>query len=168
MTDDAIISDIISREGRTYTDFPGDKGGPTKFGITLKTLADWRHHACEPVDVQNMDEAEARAIYADRYIHAPGFHQILDDRLRALVVDCGVNSGTATACCWLQKVLGVYPDGVFGPATLGALSSRDVHIVYTGVCAQRLRFLGRVITDSPTNAQFAAGWLNRVAAFLEG
>ena len=59
MTDDAIISDIISREGRTYTDFPGDKGGPTKLGITLKTLADWRHHACEPVDVQNMDEAEA-------------------------------------------------------------------------------------------------------------
>ena len=34
----SLINEIINREGRKFTNLPADKGGPTKFGITQKTL----------------------------------------------------------------------------------------------------------------------------------
>ena len=43
MTTKEIIDGIIKREGG-YVDHPADRGGPTKFGITLATLEAWRGH----------------------------------------------------------------------------------------------------------------------------
>nr|WP_222532573.1 glycosyl hydrolase 108 family protein [Azospirillum sp. 412522] len=40
---EAIIDTILRREGwPRYTDRPSDRGGPTKGGITLATLTNWR------------------------------------------------------------------------------------------------------------------------------
>lgn len=33
---------------------------------------------------------------------------------------------------------------------------------------QRLRHLGRLITNDPKQSAFAAGWMNRMAEFVEG
>jgi lysozyme family protein len=82
-------------------------------------------------------------------------------------VDFGVNSGPHTAVAWLQKSLGVTPDGVIGLKTLGALDTADVSRVYLKLCAGRMRFLGRLITNNPSQAVFAAGWMDRVASFVE-
>ena len=38
---DRIIDGLIVAEGG-YVDHPADRGGPTKYGITRKTLAAWR------------------------------------------------------------------------------------------------------------------------------
>lgn len=166
VTDQQIIDAILAREGG-YVDHPSDRGGPTNYGITIGALAEWRKDPVNLVDVRSLTEAEARRIYLERYISAPGFDHIKDDRLRALVVDFGVNSGPHTATAWLQKSLGVTPDGVIGLKTLGALDSCDASRVYLKLCAARMRFLGRLITDSPSQAVFAAGWMDRVASFVE-
>ena len=167
MTDKEIIDDILVREGSAYTNVPGDRGGPTKFGITQATLAAWRKTAVLPTDVQLLTEDEARAIYQHRYIIDPGFSHIADDALRVAVIDAGVNSGPGTATFWLQKALGVSGDGVLGVKTLGALDHSDPYRVLVRFVAQRVKYLGRLVTDSPAQAKRAAGWLSRAVSFIE-
>ena len=165
MTIGTIISDILVREGG-YVDRSEDKGGPTKFGITLATLAEWRGKPCTAQDVRELQVAEAEAIYRDRYIVRPGFVG-LPDPLRGLVVDCGVNHGTDRATRWLQKAAGVAQDGQIGPDSEKAIASCDPAALYRKVLAARVRFYGRIITDNATQAVFAAGWANRAASFID-
>ena len=42
MTVTEIIDDVLEAEGSKYTNDPADPGGPTRWGITLKTLRRWR------------------------------------------------------------------------------------------------------------------------------
>lgn len=58
---DKMIDDIIRREGE-YVDHPNDRGGPTKYGITQKTLSQYLGYAAVKSDVQNLDIEVARAI----------------------------------------------------------------------------------------------------------
>jgi lysozyme family protein len=168
MTDDGIIDDLIRREGG-FVDRPADRGGPTKFGITAETLGEARGlgRSATAEEVKALTESEARAIYRRLYIDKPGFTAIVDAPLRALLVDCAVHSGPARAVEWLQRALGVVADGRIGPITIGALASSDRDLIRRRILAERLRFLGRLITKDSGQAAFAQGWLARVADFVE-
>ena len=166
MTPDDIIDDIIRREGG-FVDHPADKGGPTKYGITQDTLAGWRGRAVTADDVRGLSKNEAREIYRNIYIVKPGFDRIRSKRLMALVVDCAVNHGPATAARWLQDAARVPVDGYVGPVTIKAVNGAPVGELYRYVLAERCRHYGRIITRDQTQAVFAAGWANRVAEFIE-
>ena len=58
--------------------------------------------------------------------------------------------------------------GVIGPKTRAALAAADQGVLYGKVLGQRLRHLGRLITNDPKQSAFAAGWMNRMAEFVEG
>lgn len=167
LTDAKIIDALIEREGG-FVDHPADRGGPTKFGITQRTLSRWRGRAASIAEVRELTEADAREIYRADYVRRPGFADIQDAALRGLLVDYGVHSGPRTAAMSLQMALGVAVDGAIGPQTLGALRGQRGAVVYRRVLAERFRRLGRIITDDHDQAAFAAGWMNRVAEFLEG
>ena len=164
----AHIDTILKHEGSAFTNHPRDRGGPTKYGITQKTLAAWRSRAVSVRDVRTLTEQEARDIYENLYISRPGFDRIHDARVQGLVIDCGVHVGTATATRWLQKAAGVKVDGCVGPVTLRAVNSGKPEALYKKVLAARLRHYGRIITDNPSQSAFAAGWLNRAATFVIG
>lgn len=168
MTDDGIIDDLIRREGG-FVDHPADRGGPTKFGIAAETLGEARglDRAATTDEVKALTEGEARAIYRWLYIEKPGFTGIVDEPLRALLVDCAVHSSPARSVEWLQRALGVAADGRIGPITIAALDSSDRDRIRRRILAERIRFLGRLITRDPGQAAFARGWLARIADFVE-
>lgn len=186
MTTEDIVTALLLREGREYTNDPIDHGGPTKFGITLRDLRAWRSRiaadegeACHirlattEADVEALEEAEAREIYRRRYILDPGFDQIPDDWLRAFVVDTGVLQGQKTAVKLVQRALGVTMDGILGPVTLAALAAADPALIRSIMIRNRIQHLvACALADVPpdtvstTNLKFLRGWLNRVAAFL--
>jgi Putative secretion activating protein len=174
-----VLDEVIRREGG-YVNHPADKGGPTKFGITLETLTKWRRPRPVTVDdVYRLSEAEARQIYRQKYITAPGYGGIVDPQLAGLVVDCAVLYGEDDASPWLQQAardLGatLVVDGKVGPKTLAAVNALDPDKLIRRICAYRLRKMGRVITDDAKRrariedqALFAAGWSNRLAEFVE-
>ena len=165
MTDDDIIDEILANEGSEYTDDPGDRGGPTKFGITLATLSEVRgqsqSQSCTADDVKALTESEARAIYRARYIEQPGFGKITDDHLRAFLADWGVNSGPATAIKALQRCIGAEADGILGPLTIFRANNYSPSTVLAHLIDARADFYRAVVAHHPEDARFLAGWLNR-------
>ena len=162
-----ILDDIIRREGG-FVDHPADRGGPTKYGITQRTLSEWLKREATREDVESLTEPAARSIYFDLYLREPRFNQIEDERLRALVVDSGVNHGVRRAAKWLQRAAGVADDGIVGPRTLAAVNGSDSAALYRKVLAQRAIFYGKIITNDPSQAVFAHGWMRRLAEFIDG
>src|SRR5690606_12109578 len=134
MTIDSIIDHIIQVEGHAYTNNPADRGGPTKYGITQRTLSRVLGHPATAEDVQRLSEADARGIYRKLYVTDPGFDQVaaLAPEIGFALVDSGVNCGQGRAAEWLQRALNALNregkdyadrkvDGDIGPATLAAL-----------------------------------------------
>jgi lysozyme family protein len=158
---DDIITGIIQREGGFVND-PADAGGPTNWGITQSTLAHYRMRPVTVEEVEHLSITEARAIYRERYIVGPGFDQIKDERLLELVVDSAVQHGVVGAVRLLQAALGVAVDGVFGDATRAALAGATPGQLWIKLAAERVAYYGRIITDKPVNAKFAAGWMARM------
>jgi lysozyme family protein len=169
LTVDQILDEVLEREG-AYVNHPADRGGPTKFGVTLATLEGWRHADLSARDVEELTEQEARQILRQRYVVGPGLNQIRDERVRALVVDMAVNHGVRGAALIIQRALRLPGDGVIGPMTINALNGDGIAAgdVFAKVLAGRIRAYGRIISRDASQAVFAAGWLNRVAGFLDG
>jgi lysozyme family protein len=164
MTAEDVITEVLRREGG-YVNHPSDRGGPTNYGITLKTLAAWRGQPVTAEDVLALTEAEARDIYRREYVERPGLDQIADPLLRGLLVDYAVHSGPRRAIEELQRVAGVTVDGKLGPQTLSAVAVKGAESLRRGVLRARGRFLARLLSD-PSQRVFAAGWVNRLMEFV--
>lgn len=145
-----------------YSDDPVDPGGETNYGISRAAYPD--------VDIANLTEADAIAIYHRDYWLAPRIDQ-LPDSIAGKVFDMAVNMGPATAIrLWQQTLndLGVQPllveDGRIGPATVAASGQAlpgDVLAKY------RLALVGHymaIIRRNPTMAKYQRGWLRRANA----
>jgi len=176
-TAQTIIDDLIRREGSEFSNHPADKGGPTKYGITQRTLQRHREAPVSIDDVRNLTETEARMIYWKDYVDGPGFALIQDPALVGLLVDSSVQHGADDAIAWLQRALKVKVDGKLGPVTATAANSRPLRTVYAEVLAQRCSYYGRLVSDDPKRVQAAiagfrlqaenaAGWNNRLAEFI--
>lgn len=162
MTDDDIIDGIIKREGSNYTNDPTDKGGPTKFGITIQTLGDYHHDdAVTAEEVMALTETEARAIYQSMYVERPGFTQIKSDNLRAFLVDWGVNSGPRTAIKALQSRLGIQADGILGALTAYKTNAAAQPGLYDALVNDRADFYAAIVDHDPSQQRFLNGWLAR-------
>ena len=176
---DEIITDVLKAEGwDKYTNDPADRGGPTKWGITLKAWAEYRGRDVSEQEVQDITEAQARDFYEKLYIIGPKFHQ-LPEKLIPLVVDGGVNSGVRAASKWVQRAVGAKQDGWIGPQTLVAVQDQNQLTTFLRIVAYRTKLYGRLVAgDSQLKAaqkagfnlqaKFAGGWNNRIMGFVLG
>jgi len=140
MTADDIIANIIREEGIVYTDDPEDKGGPTKFGITLETLQQWRPGSTIS-DLQNLTIVQAHDCYSHLYV-AP--FTGLQEPLLGLVVDCAVQHGVGRTHIWLGQC------------------GDD----YAKLLAKRIQFYGKIVVQDSTQLKFLDGWLVRATSFI--
>lgn len=147
-----------------YVNVASDRGGPTKYGITHRTLAAHRGKASVTADqVRAMSIEEATDIYRRSYWGQSG-GDVLPPGLDYAAFDFGVNSGPARAVKALQEVLGVRVDGHIGEETLKAARGYPggVATLIRDYCAARMRFLRSLTnpkTGFPVNGR---GWTIRV------
>ena len=162
MTDDEILDRVIEHEGG-YVNDPKDLGGATNMGITAATLGNYRKlgRPCTPAEVKAMTRDEAVAIYKQQYITGPRFDAIPDGNLKMIVVDTAVLFGPKRATEFLQKALGVNPDGDLGNITRTALAKANPKKVGNGVIAERIAYHKARVAKNPSQQRFLKGWLNR-------
>lgn len=145
MTDDAIITGILDREGGFVND-ARDPGGATNWGITRNTLREWRGVPVTVDDVRQLTEAEAREIYRARYLRP---FDGIDPQWKAQVVDIAVNSGVTTA-----------------RALFAMAQQQTARSVGNQLAIERLKHYARICKNKPTSCVFLPGWINRATSFL--
>lgn len=168
MNTEEIIEAIIAREGEAYTHDVAGGDPPTKWGVTDATLGEARglNRKATEDEVKALSGAEARDIYRHLYIEKPGYLNVLDDNLRALLVDSAVQHGPETATGFLQRALGIKDDGSLGGLTLAALEKAQPQWVYREVWNERARYYANILKHRPEKRKYAGGWMNRLAEFV--
>lgn len=147
-----------------YSNVATDSGGPTKYGVTHRTLAAHRgvpSVTAAQVKALTLDEAED--IYRKGYWTQSG-GDLLPAGLDYAAFDFGVNSGPARAVKTLQRVVGVAEDGNAGPQTLAAVEAYPGGLakLIRDYCDARMAFLRSLKnakTGFPVNGR---GWTIRV------
>lgn len=147
-----------------YSNVKTDSGGPTKFGVTHKTLA--AHRGVKFVtaeQVKAMTIEEATDIYVKGYWSQSG-GDLLPAGLDYAAFDFGVNSGPARAVKVLQRLVGAVEDGNIGPGTLDAVNhypggKRALIVDYCDARMKFLKSLTNAKTGFPVNGR---GWTIRV------
>lgn len=167
MSIEKYIADIIKREGG-FVNHQNDSGGATNYGITQATLMEWRGREVTIDEIKNLSVNEAYKIYKEKYYTKLNISNFTDIKLQGIILDTAVNSGKLRAIMILQRILGVEADGIVGAITTQMTNTfPDRGLLRRRYLAERYRFLGNLITSKPSQAVFAAGWMNRVSDLLE-
>lgn len=168
---ESMLAGIVAREGG-YVNNPSDHGGPTNFGITQATLSTWLGRPATIADVQGLDVATAKAIYAKNYYSGPHIDQ-LPVLIQPVMLDAAVNSGPGQSVKWLQQVLnanGYGPlgvDGGIGPATIAAAGKAAAAMgaaLNRALIEARRTFLQNLAAANPSQQVFEKGWMARCDA----
>ncbi|MBX5206678.1 glycoside hydrolase family 108 protein [Rhizobium sp. NZLR11] len=154
------LARVLTHEGG-YVNDPRDPGGATNRGITQRVYDAYRDRlGLQRVPVRNISSSEVEGIYRSNYWDLAKC-DMLPAGVSYVVFDGAVNSGVAQSVKWLQRALGVTPDGVIGNATLAAVQNYgNLDRLVDAICDRRLAFLKALKTWKA----FGKGWASRVAA----
>jgi lysozyme family protein len=174
---DAALKGWLEREGAVYTDRADDRGGPTKFGLTLRLLRDHLKDQMIPASrLQAMEWAEAREIIWRVFAVESGFAEIQNPVLFEVVWDAAGNHGAGRAIQWLQAALGVKVDGIFGSQTRAALPYLNATKLALFFQCARERFYSLIASRNkedndhdgiPDALENLPGWINRSVGITE-
>jgi lysozyme family protein len=148
-----VLYTIGLEGGDTLTDHPSDYGGVTKFGISQKYHPD--------VDVANLTQTQAVAIYIDEYWNPLRCSEILCKRVRWKVFDTAVMFGVRKTTTMLQDIAGVDQDGKMGPNTLAKLNAMSEDTLLAQIAFAQIRSRARAVVQDSSQTVFLMGWLNR-------
>ncbi len=140
---------LFAEGGDKYTNDPDDSGGETKYGISKRSFPN--------LDIKNLTEAQAIAIYKKIYCDPCKIDLINDEFLALHVFDFAVTSGVHKSITTLQKVVGVEDDGIVGKDTLKAVNTGNHVEAFKNA---RIAFYTQIGVGK--NAKYKKGWINRV------
>lgn len=129
-TFEEAVAKVLKHEGG-YVNDPDDPGGETKYGISKRAYPN--------VDIKNLTEAQAKAIYKRDYWDAIGADQ-LPANVRYAAFDTAVNMGVGKAKQFIKESGGDFEKFI----------------------ALRRAHYARIIERNPRLAKFQRGWENRV------
>jgi lysozyme family protein len=140
-------------------DDPIDPGGRTNQGVIQREFSAWLKKNGKPNrDVFTMTDAERDAIYWQNYGQKIRFDE-LPPGIDVVVADGAINSGPGQSIKWVQRALGLNPDGVLGDVTMQAIYNyNDDDALVANILARRMAFLQGL----KTFYHFGNGWTSRV------
>lgn len=171
-TIDGMVADILRREGG-FVHHAADRGGPTNFGITQRTLSAYLGRAATVEEVRSLSAELAAEIYRRDYFVAPRLDG-LPERIQPFVFDSAVNHGPRRAVRFVQQVCGsagfgpVAVDGICGPQTRRIATEAERAMgdwLLAALVEERRNFYRQIVASDPSQRVFLDGWMNRIAEF---
>jgi lysozyme family protein len=162
---EAVDRSVRQFEGG-ISNHPDDRGGLTRFGLTLREYLRLRPGNGE-AQFRALTRDEVIDILTEEWALKPGYWRIADQWLMWAVIDFAIHSGPVVATKALQRALGIPADGVFGRQTELAVSSTDPERLFRRLMANRVRHFAQIIRRNPSQLSFAGGWFERAALILE-
>lgn len=169
-----IITNIIKTEGG-YVNHPNDRGGPTKYGITLKTYKEYtKNYFATEEDIKNLNKEKAYEIYEQMYLIDTKIINLTNGILREIALDMAVNFGPSTAIKIIQETINrigedsLVEDGILGPNTEKIVNKT---FEYMGryfinlICDVREEKYRNIVKRNPSQQVFLKGWINRTDLF---
>lgn len=177
MTIKQIIAAIIAQEGG-YVNNPNDRGGPTKYGITIASYKEYignRGNGCPPTaaQIKAVTKDLAEKIYFTLYYVRPNIIS-LPPLIQPIMLDMAVNHGRRGAVKILQKTLNANgynagtADGLIGINTINAATKAVTELgqnFINDLVDWRLNYYRQIIKNDPTQAEFKNGWFARAESF---
>jgi lysozyme family protein len=163
---DEIFNHILKVEGG-YVFHPDDRGGPTNYGITIKTYSEY---LCRPVEKEEMKELTpeiAKDIYKRLYWDKLNLDELHYDTMALVIFDQAVNRGVRAAAKQAQLVLSKFKkvlllDGIFGPETIRLLNEVPFYEFNREFLQESELFYIKFALGNPDQMKFLVGWVNRV------
>ncbi len=145
---------------------PGNAGGNvTNLGVTQPPYDEYRRLKGKPLQsTARINKDEALELYKLLYWSRAGCHE-MPDRLAIAHFDWAVNHGVGGAVGDLQRCVGTFADGGYGPLTSAAikayLEAHGEDALLTAYLSRRENFYAR----GPV--RYRQGWMNRLGALRE-
>lgn len=163
MTFDDVALPFIWRpenDGQPFHDDPRDAGGATSWGVTFSTWAAWRRLHAQPAwyaTFQTLPRGAFAALYRALFWQAVRGDEV-HPAVAVSLFDAAVGSAPLHAIEFLQTVLGVTVDGIFGNTeTMPAVRHADPADLVRDLWKQRDAFY----SELPTFRIYGNGWERR-------
>ncbi len=151
--DPAVAKTLIREGGARFTDNPDDHGGATKYGISQRAYPN--------VDIRNLTEDQAKAIYKRDYWDRVAGDTVKSQSVAENLFDTAVNMGVTTATKLVQMTLEVDVDGKFGPGTVKAVNAVDEQEFLAEFTLAKVARYAAICNKDRTQSKFLLGWINR-------
>lgn len=137
---EAALPIVLRWEGGLSRD-PHDRGGTTKWGVSLRAILslalDFNNDGkVNEKDILDMSREQMQRFYRQHYWDLCSCDE-LPCAVALVVFDCAVNQGPSRAKRFLQKALGVRVDGIIGPKTISAAWEKYPGDTVRDFCARR-------------------------------
>lgn len=168
------VNHVLDVEGGFVND-PVDRGGATKFGITLSTYKTLVDPNATVETIKKLTREDAIDFYY-RYFWNPheaavrGYnYSQLPQGVGEIAFDFAINMGHRRSHILLQKALRflghkITLDGILGQETVDAASRAPQNELIKRVGAEAVVFYTRIIINDSSQQKFARGWAYRATS----
>lgn len=152
------------------TDDLDDKGGLTKYGVTLQEWIDNGYDKnkdghIDGIDLRAITPDDAAVIAKKYYWDIVKGDQINNQSIAEFIADWAYNSGTKNVVIKLQHLFSLTPDGIVGSKTLEYLNTKPQEELFNQLKIRRESFYRAIVRANASQTKFLKGWLIRNNSF---
>lgn len=154
------VAYVLDNESGNFVNNAADRGGPTKWGITLD-LYTRIHPGAVAADIEALDRHSAVQIYREVFWLALRLQSVVSQGIATAILDGAANFGARRSLVFAQRACGAVSDGLPGEDTLRLLNAANPRWVLVDLLKRWQDHYVAIVVADHSQLVFLSGWLAR-------